>query len=85
MPIKELGTNDHVPKNQHYSDIGILVANAKYSDLKPTRKDYYQFIMATLLNYTQTDMADHHLGFSHDAINQYSIRAIASSNGLNSE
>jgi hypothetical protein len=27
--------------------------------------------MATFANYTQTYMADHHLGFTHDAINRY--------------
>ncbi len=43
----------------------------KYSGLKPTRKDYCQFIIAALMNYTQTYMADHHIGFSHDAINRY--------------
>ena len=44
---------------------------AKYSGIKPARKDYCQFIIATIANYTQTYMADHHLGFSHDAINRY--------------
>ncbi len=43
---------------------------SKYSGLKPTRKDYCQFIIAALMNYTQTYMADHHIGFSHDAINR---------------
>ena len=43
----------------------------KYSGIKPTRQDYCQFIMATLINYTQTYMADHHPLFSHDAINRF--------------
>jgi len=43
----------------------------KYSGIKPTRRDYCQFIIATLINYTQTYMADHKAGFSHDAINRY--------------
>ncbi len=41
---------------------------SNYSGTKPTRKDYCQFIIAILINYTQTYMADHHHGFSHDAI-----------------
>ena len=44
---------------------------SKYSGLKPTRQDYCQFILLTLINYTQTYMADHHPVFSHDAINRY--------------
>jgi len=43
----------------------------KCSGIKPTRRDCCQHIIATLINYTQTYMADHHLGFSHDAINRY--------------
>jgi hypothetical protein len=43
----------------------------KYSGIKPARKDYCQFIIATLINYTQTYMADHIPKFSHDAINRY--------------
>ena len=43
----------------------------KYSGIKPARKDYCQFIVATITNFTQTYMADHKLAFSHDAINRY--------------
>jgi hypothetical protein len=43
---------------------------AKYSGIKPTRKEYCQFIIATITNFTQTYMADHKLVFSHDAINR---------------
>ena len=39
--------------------------------MKPTRKDYCQFILSTQTNYTQTYMADHHQYFSHDSINRY--------------
>jgi hypothetical protein len=39
--------------------------------MKPTRRDYCQFIMATPINYTQTYMADYHPTLSHDAINRY--------------
>jgi hypothetical protein len=45
--------------------------NSKYSELKPTRRDYCQFILLTLINYTQTYMAEYHPVFSHDAINRY--------------
>lgn len=44
---------------------------SRYSGLKPTRRDYCQFIIATLVNYTQTYMAEHQPVFSHDAINRY--------------
>jgi hypothetical protein len=44
---------------------------SNYSGIKPTRRDYCQFIIATLINYTQTYMADHKPVFSHDAINRY--------------
>jgi hypothetical protein len=44
---------------------------SKYSGIKPTRRDYCQFIIATLINYTQTYMAEHQPVFSHDAINRY--------------
>lgn len=47
------------------------MSQAKYSGIKPTRTDYCQFILATFTNYTQTYMADHHPGFSHDSINRY--------------
>ena len=39
--------------------------------MKPTRRDYCQFILSTQTNYTQTYMADHHQYFSHDSINRY--------------
>jgi SRSO17 transposase len=39
--------------------------------MKPTRRDYCQFLLATQKNYTQTYFADHHQHFSHDAINRY--------------
>ena len=42
-----------------------------YSGIKPTRRDYCQFIIATLTNYTQTYMAEHQPVFSHDAVNRY--------------
>lgn len=47
------------------------MTQAKYSGVKPTRKDYCEFIIATFTNHTQTYMADHHAVFSHDAINRY--------------
>jgi len=47
------------------------MSKRKYSGLKPTRRDYCQFILLTLINYTQTYMAEHHPFFSHDAINRY--------------
>ena len=39
--------------------------------MKPTRRDYCQFLISTQTNYTQTYFADHHPHFSHDAINRY--------------
>ena len=39
--------------------------------MKPTRRDYCQFLLSTQTNYTQTYFADHHQHFSHDAINRY--------------
>ena len=39
--------------------------------MKPTRKDYCQFLLSTQKNYTQTYFADHHQHFSHDSINRY--------------
>ena len=36
--------------------------------MKPTRRDYCQFLISTQTNYTQTYFADHHPHFSHDAI-----------------
>jgi SRSO17 transposase len=39
--------------------------------MKPTRRDYCQFLISTQKNYTQTYLADHHQHFSHDAINRY--------------
>jgi hypothetical protein len=44
---------------------------SEYSGIKPARKDYCQFIIATITNFTQTYMADHKPVFSHDAINRY--------------
>lgn len=44
---------------------------ANYSGIKPARKDYCQFLIATITNFTQTYMADHKPVFSHDAINRY--------------
>ena len=49
----------------------LSMKTSKYSGLKPTRRDYCQYIILTLINYTQTYMADHSNGFSHDAINRY--------------
>lgn len=39
--------------------------------MKPTRRDYCQFILSTQKNYTQTYFTDHHQYFLHDAINRY--------------
>ncbi|MCW5221328.1 transposase [Verminephrobacter aporrectodeae subsp. tuberculatae] len=39
--------------------------------MKPTRRDYCQFLISSQTNYTQTWFADHHQHFSHDAINRY--------------
>ncbi|MFM8332606.1 MAG: hypothetical protein ACKN9T_13030 [Candidatus Methylumidiphilus sp.] len=39
--------------------------------MKPTRRDYCQFLLSTQINYTQTYLADYHKYFSHDAINRY--------------
>ena len=39
--------------------------------MKPTRRDYCQFLVSTQTNYTQTYFANHHSHFSHDAINRY--------------
>lgn len=39
--------------------------------MKPTRRDYCEFLVATQTNYTQTYLADYHPHFSHDAINRY--------------
>ena len=47
---------------------------AEYSGIKPARKDYCQFIIATITNYTQTYMAEHQPVFSHDAINRYLMK-----------
>jgi hypothetical protein len=55
---------------------------SKYSGLKPTRKDYCQFIILTLINYTQTYMADHSNRFSHDAINRYLMEDEVSPNAV---
>jgi len=47
------------------------MSHPQYSGIKPTRKDYCEFIIATFTNHTQTYIADHHISFSHDAINRY--------------
>lgn len=39
--------------------------------MKPTSRDYCQFLMSTQVNYTQTNFSDHYSSFSHDAINRY--------------
>jgi hypothetical protein len=39
--------------------------------IKPTLRDYCQFVISTPTNYTQTYFADHHRHFLHDAINRY--------------
>ncbi|MCW5320101.1 IS4/IS5 family transposase [Verminephrobacter aporrectodeae subsp. tuberculatae] len=39
--------------------------------MKPTCRDYCQFLISSQTNYTQTWFADHHQHFSHDAINRY--------------
>jgi hypothetical protein len=41
------------------------------ANMKPTRRDYCQFLLSTHINYTKTYMADHHQYFSHDALNRY--------------
>ena len=38
---------------------------------KPTRVDYYQYLLSTPINYTLTHFADHSETFSHDQINRY--------------
>lgn len=47
------------------------MSQSKYSGIKPARKDYCQFIIATFVNYTQTYMADHQPRFSHDGVNRH--------------
>ena len=39
--------------------------------MKPTRIDYCQFLLSSQINFTLTHHADHHLHFSHDALNRY--------------
>jgi hypothetical protein len=39
--------------------------------MKPTSRDYCQFLISSQVNFTQTYFADHHRSFSHDAINRY--------------
>ncbi len=39
--------------------------------MKPTSRDYCQFLISTQTNYTQTYFAEHQPQFSHDAINRY--------------
>ena len=53
-----------------------------YSGLKPTRRDYCQFILSTFINYTQTYMAEHQPIFSHDAINRYLMEDDISPNAV---
>ena len=55
------------------------MSKSKYSGIKPTRRDYCQFILLTIANYTLTYMAEHHPVFSHDAINRYLAEDDASS------
>ena len=55
---------------------------SRYSGPKPTRRDYCQFIIATLVNYTQTYMAEHQPVFSHDAINRYLMADDVSQNAV---
>jgi hypothetical protein len=50
-------------KNQYIRD--------NIMNMKPTSRDYCQFLVSTQINYTQTYFADHHRTFSHDAINRY--------------
>lgn len=38
---------------------------------KVTRLDYCQFLLVSPTNYTLTYFADHHPGFSHDAVKRY--------------
>lgn len=54
----------------------------KYAGLKPTRRDYCQFIISSLINYTQTYMAEHKPVFSHDAINRYLMEDDVSPNAV---
>lgn len=39
--------------------------------VKPTRLDYYQYLLSTPMNYTLTHFADHSQWFAHDQINRY--------------
>ena len=39
--------------------------------MKPTRIDYCQFLLSSQVNFTLTHHANHHLHFSHDALNRY--------------
>lgn len=38
---------------------------------KPSRLDYCQYLLTTLINWTLTHFADHCEQFSHDQINRY--------------
>src|SRR5512137_2748471 len=55
---------------------------SKYSGIKPTRRDYCQFIISTPINYTQTYMAEHQPVFSHDAINRCLMEDDVSPNAI---
>jgi hypothetical protein len=50
------------------------MSTSNYSGLKPTRRDYCQFILSSAINYTITYMAEHRPVFSHDAINRYLLQ-----------
>ena len=39
--------------------------------MQPTCIDYCQFLLSTQINFKLTHHADHHLHFSHDALNRY--------------
>ena len=58
------------------------MSQSKYSGIKPTRRDYCQFILSTFINYTQTYMAEHQPIFSHDAINRYLMEDDVSPNAV---
>ena len=38
---------------------------------RPTRLDYCQYLLSTLINYVLTHFADHCPRFAHDQINRY--------------
>lgn len=39
--------------------------------MHPTRLDYCQFLLSSQINFTLTNYAEHHVHFSHDAVNSY--------------